>query len=58
MLTFEGVALIAEVLAAAWLIIALIGLSIRRTTPWLFCAGVALVMLMTTVAVLVDTSTS
>jgi hypothetical protein len=58
MLTFEGVALIAELLAAVWLTVALIGFGARRTTPWLFCAGVALVLLMTTVVVLVDTSTS
>ena len=58
MLTFEGAALIAEVIAAALLIIALIGFRVRRTTPWLLCAAIALAMLMTTVAVIVDASST
>jgi len=56
MLTTEGAALIAEVVATAWLVIALIGFNIRRTTPWLVCAGVAALLLLSTVIVIVDVS--
>jgi hypothetical protein len=58
MLTFEGAALIAEVIAAALLIIALIGFRVRRTTPWLLCAAIALAIFMTTVVVMVGTSSA
>jgi hypothetical protein len=58
MLTLEGAALIAEVLAAAWLIVSLLGFGFRRTAPWLLCAAAAFIMLMTTVIVLVDATSS
>jgi hypothetical protein len=56
MLTPEGAALIAEVIAAAWLIVALAGFCIRRTTPWLVCSAVAIAMLLTSVAVIVGST--
>jgi hypothetical protein len=58
MLTIKGAALIAEVIAAALLIIALIGFRVRRTTPWLLCAAIALAIFMTTVIVVVDASST
>ncbi len=58
MLTIKGVALVAELIAAAALIIALIGFRVRRTAPWLLCAAIALAMLMTTVAVIIDASST
>ena len=58
MLTVEGAALIVEVIATAWLIVALIGFRLRRTTPWLLCAAIALATLMTTVIVIVDATST
>ncbi|MGA9948395.1 MAG: hypothetical protein WBQ24_09120 [Xanthobacteraceae bacterium] len=58
MLTIHGAALIAELIAAAALIIALIGFRVRRTTPWLLYAAIALAMLMTTVVVIVGVSST
>jgi hypothetical protein len=58
MLTVEGAALIVEVIAAAWLIVALIGFGLRRTKPWLLCAAIALAVLMTTVTVIVDATST
>ena len=58
MLTIYGAALIAELTAAAALIIALIGFRVRRTTPWLPYAAIALAMLMTTVVVIVGVSST
>lgn len=56
MLEFEGAALIGELIATAWLIIALIGFSICRSRPWLVCAVVAAMMLLTTVIMIADVS--
>jgi hypothetical protein len=58
MLTLEGAALIAEVIAAAWLIVALTGFRIRPTTPWLICSIVAVAILLTSVAVIIDASST
>jgi hypothetical protein len=58
MLTIKGAALIAELTAAAALVIALVGFRVRRTAPWLFCAAAALAMLMTTVLVIIDASST
>jgi hypothetical protein len=54
MLTFEGAALLAEVIAAFWLIIAVIGFSIRRSTPWLICAAFAALALLSAVIMIAD----
>jgi hypothetical protein len=56
MLKFEGAALLGEVIATAWLVIALIGFSIRRSTPWLICAAFGAMMLLTTVIMITDAS--
>jgi hypothetical protein len=56
MLKFQGAALLGEVIATAWLVIALIGFSIRRSTPWLVCAAFAAIVLFTTVIVIADAS--
>jgi hypothetical protein len=58
MLTLEGAALMAEVVATALLIVGLVGFRIRRTTPWLACAALAGIMLLSTVMVLIDKSTT
>ena len=54
MLHFEGAALLAEVFAALWLIVALVGFSIRRSTPWLICVAFAALALLSTVIVIAD----
>jgi hypothetical protein len=54
MLKFEGAALLAEVIATLWLIGALIGFRIRRSTPWLICAAFAALVLLSTVIVIAD----
>jgi hypothetical protein len=54
MLRFEGAALLAEVIAAFWLIIAVVGFSIRRSTPWLICAAFAALALLSAVIVIAD----
>lgn len=54
MLHFEGAALLAEIAAALLLIIAVIGFSIRRTTPWLICAAFAALALLSAVVVIAD----
>ncbi|HZC56980.1 MAG TPA: hypothetical protein VE396_13210 [Xanthobacteraceae bacterium] len=58
MVTLKGLALIAELIAAAWLAIALAGFRIRRTAPWLICAVVACAMLLTSVAVIIGASST
>jgi hypothetical protein len=58
MLQFQGAALLGELFATVWLVIALIGFSIRRTTPWLVCAAFAAVMLLTTVIAIADASSA
>jgi hypothetical protein len=54
MLRSEGAALLAEVFAAFWLIIAVIGFSIRRSTPWLICAAFAAFVLLSAVIMIAD----
>ena len=41
MVTIHGIALIAELVAVAWLTIALAGFIKWRGVPWLACCGVA-----------------
>ena len=54
MLKFEGAALLCEVIATAWLVVALVGFSIRRTTPWLICAAFAATVLLSAVIMIAD----
>ena len=58
MLEFDGAALLGEVIAAAWLVIALIGFSIRRTKPWLICVVFAGLMLFTAVVMIADAAST
>jgi hypothetical protein len=58
MLKFEGAALLGEVIATVWLLIALVGFSVRRTTPWLICASFAAAMLLITVVMIVDATSA
>jgi hypothetical protein len=58
MVTLKGIALIAEIIAAALLVIALVGFRVRRTAPWLICAVVACAMLLTSVAVIIGASST
>jgi hypothetical protein len=58
MLRFEGAALLAEVIAMLWLIVALVGFSIRRSTPWLIGAAFAALVLLSTVIVIADAATA
>jgi hypothetical protein len=58
MLRFEGVAMIGELIAAACLIVALIGFRICRSTPWLVCAAFAAAALLTTVVMIADVSST
>ena len=57
MVTMGGVVLIVELIAAAALVIALAGLSIRRTAPWLLCSVVALTALIAAAMLIVASST-
>jgi len=57
MITPKGVALIAELVAAAWLIVALTGLAICRSKLWFACTATAIVALIAAVTVLIDWST-
>jgi hypothetical protein len=54
MLRFEGAALLAEVIAAFWLIVAVVGFRIRRSTPWLIGAAFAAVVLLSAVIMIAD----
>jgi hypothetical protein len=57
MLTPKGLSLIAELVAAAGLVIALAGFAIRRTVPWLICSAMAFTALIVAVLFIVDIST-
>jgi hypothetical protein len=57
MITPKAVALIAELIAAAWLVIALTGFAIRRSKPWLAFTATAIAALIAAVTVLIDWST-
>jgi len=57
MITPKGLALIAELIAAALLIIALTGLAICRSKPWFAFTATAIAVLIAAVAVLIDWST-
>jgi hypothetical protein len=53
MITPEGVALIAELIAAAWLIVTLIGFAICRSKLWFASTATAFAALIVAVAVLI-----
>ena len=57
MITPKGLALIAELIAAAWLIVALTGFAVCRSKPWFACTATAVVALIAVVTVLIDWST-
>ncbi len=57
MVTWEGLALIAELVAAAAFAVALAGLAMRHTKPWLIGSVMAFAALIVVVMFIVDTST-
>jgi len=57
MVTIYGIALIAEVIAAAWLAIATAGFTKWRGAPWLACCGVATLALIIAALVVIQAST-
>ena len=57
MVTLQGFALIAELAAAIWLIVALAGFGVSRSKPWLMGSAVAFVALMVAVTMLIESST-
>jgi hypothetical protein len=57
MLTPKDLALIAELAAAAGLVIALAGFAIRRSVPWLICSAMAFTALIVAVLLVIDAST-
>ena len=57
MITPKGVALIAELIAAAWLIVGLFGFAIWRSKIWFACTAAAGVTLIVVVTALIDLST-
>ena len=57
MVTIHGIALIAELIAAAWLATALTGFAKWRGTPWLACCGVATLALIIASLVVIEAST-
>ena len=57
MITPTGVALIAELIAAACLVLALSGLAVCRSKIWFVCSAAAIAALIVVVTVLIDLST-
>jgi hypothetical protein len=57
MVTLQGFAIIAELAAAIWLIVALAGFGISRSKPWLMGSAIAFVALIVAVTVLIESST-
>jgi hypothetical protein len=57
MVTLQGFALIAELAAAIWLLVALAGFGINRSKPWLMGSAVAFVALIVAVTMLIESST-
>ena len=57
MLALHGIALIAELIAAAWLAIALAGFTKWREALWLACCGVAILALIIAALVVIEAST-
>jgi hypothetical protein len=57
MVTPQGVALIAELIAGLFLFVGIVGFGIRRTKPWLVVSVLAAATLITTVTVIVESST-
>jgi len=57
MITPKGVALIAELIAAAWLIAGLFGFAVWRSKIWFACTAAAAAALIVAVTALIDLST-
>jgi hypothetical protein len=57
MVTLKGFALIGELVAMTWLIVALTGFGISRSKSWLAGSVLAFVVLIVAVTVLIDSST-
>jgi hypothetical protein len=57
MITLHGIALIAELIAAAWLAIALAGFTKWRGAFWLACCGVSTLALIIAALVVIEAST-
>jgi hypothetical protein len=57
MVTIHGIALIAELIATAWLAIALAGFTKWRGAAWLACCGVATLALIVASLVVIVAST-
>jgi hypothetical protein len=56
MITSPGFALIAELVAAAFLIVALTGFTVRRSRPWLMGTAMAFVALIVAVTIVIEAS--
>jgi hypothetical protein len=57
MITLQGFALVAELAAAIWLIVALAGFGVSHTKPWLISSAVAFIALIIAVTTLIEWST-
>jgi hypothetical protein len=57
MITLQGFALVAELVAAMWLIVALAGFGISLTKSWLIGSGMAFIALIVVVTMLIEWST-
>ena len=57
MVTLNGFALIAELTAVMWLIVALTGFGISRSKPWLVGSAAAFIVLIAAVTMLIESST-
>jgi hypothetical protein len=57
MITLQGFALVAELVAAMWLIVALAGFGISLTKSWLNGSGMAFIALIVVVTMLIEWST-
>jgi hypothetical protein len=56
MITFQGIGLIAELIAAVLLIAAIMGFAVRRTRPWLLGVAITFTMLIAAVTILIESS--
>jgi hypothetical protein len=56
MVTSQGVALIVELIAPAFLIAALAGFIIRRSKPWLVNVAMAVIVLIVAATIIIESS--
>lgn len=58
MVTLEGLALVAELVAAACVVITLAGFGLSRTKSWLICSVMAFSVLIATALVIIEATST